>query len=269
MSFWKDKVVIITGSSQGIGKEMALQAGKAGARIVLNGRKAEKLEAVHEEFKKAGIVSFVIQGDVSVPDDCQRLIDQTIEHFGRIDALVNNAGLSTTQQPFERTAPDIFAKIIQVNLLGSIYTSHYAIPHLQESQGSILFVGSEAGIHGLPHYSAYSASKMALRSLAQSLRIELHETGIHIGLAYVGFTENDPNKEVYTIDGDIVPISNRSPFKPMPRQQTARRLLKMIENRNRTRIFSPLGNLLHKVNNVSPKLVRRILTGNLKKGKPS
>ena len=134
-----------------------------------------------------------IAGDVSKAEDCHQLIEHTIKTFGQIDVLINNAGISM-EGSIEDLAPEVFQKVIEVNYLGSIYPTKAAIPYLKKSKGSIIFMGSAAGIRGIPNHAAYSSSKMSLTAIAEALKIELKKSDIHVGLAYVGFTENDEEK---------------------------------------------------------------------------
>ncbi|MBR9920801.1 MAG: SDR family oxidoreductase [Bacteroidetes bacterium] len=258
----KEKVVIVTGSSQGIGKTAAIQLGQKGARVVLNGRNPEKLEKTRRELTELGLEVLAVAGDVSQTADCQKLIDTTIREFGQLDVLINNAGISVDAYPVEEIDPEVFASIVSVNLFGSVYPTQIAIPHLKKTRGSVLFIGSAAGIHGLPLHAAYSASKMSLTAVAESLRKEMKPFGVHVGLAYVGFTQNDPNKTVLDEHGNIIPLVSRSPLKPEPVEKVAARLIRMIEKRQFKRVFSGLGKLNYFMNRLFPGLVDRILYKN-------
>lgn len=260
----QNKVVIITGSSMGIGKNIALQLGQKGAKIVLNGRNKERLAKTHQELKAKGFEVIAIPGDVANYEDCTQLIAGTIEHFGSIDVLINNAGLAA-EGTIESTEPQIFRKIMEVNYLGSIFPTKVALPHLKASKGSVLFISSLAGIHGLPAFSLYSASKMSLTAVAESLKKEMIGTGIHVGIAYVGFTQNDPNKTIYQEDGKLAVLPKRSNVKVAPVDQIAARLIGIIERRQFKTVFSPIGKLLFYLNRLSPGLVDFILTRSYKK----
>lgn len=255
---WKNKVVLITGSSMGIGKNLALALGQKGAKIVLNGRNKQRLDQLHKEFREVEIDFIAIAGDISVYNDCVEIVDKTISEYGQIDVLVNNAGIAT-MSGFEDMNPDIFKKVIDVNLNGSVFITKAALPFIKEQRGGILFIGSIAGIHGIPEYSAYSCSKMALTALVESLRIEMKNTGIYIGHAYVGFTENDPDKTFLTQSGNTEALPSRANVKQMPVKELVSGLIAMIEKRKTTATFTFIGKLNKIVNRISPKLVHRIL----------
>ena len=171
MSFFQDKVIIITGSSMGIGKTMARMMAEAGAQIVLNGRNKQRLNDTQQSFREQGFEMLAVSGDVSKVEDCQQLIEATLKAHGRIDALINNAGISTEGTVMELD-PEVFRKVMEVNVLGSVYPTQAALSHLRQSKGSVIFIGSVAGIRGLPRYAPYSASKMALTALAESLKLK-------------------------------------------------------------------------------------------------
>lgn len=266
MSKLRDKVVIITGSTMGIGKTLAIKMASQGAKIVLNGRNETRLAKTLAEMQKSGFEVIGVAGDVSKGTDCKILIDQTIEAFGRIDVLVNNAGIST-EGTVEELSPEVFAKVMEVNYMGSVYPTQLAIPQLKKSKGSILFISSVAGIRGIPNYAVYSSSKMALTALAEALQIEIGDQGVHVGIAYVGFTENDPDKTIYDAKGNIVPQPKRGFVKAEDPQVVVQRLIKMIKNRTFKQVFTPLGKLNALINRVSPFIVSRVLRNNYRKTK--
>ncbi|MEM9821929.1 MAG: SDR family oxidoreductase [Bacteroidota bacterium] len=260
----KNKVAIITGSTMGIGKKMALTLAERGAKIVLNGRNEARLEQTLQEMKGKGYKVIGVAGDVSIPKDNKKLIDATLSAFGQIDLLVNNAGISTEGLVTE-IHPEVFAKVMNVNYMGSVYATQLAIPHLAKTKGSILFISSVAGIRGIPNYAVYSSSKMALTALAEALKIEVAEQGIHVGIAYVGFTENDPNKTIYDAQGNVIPQPKRSFIKAEDPQIVVNRLIGMIEKRRFKEVFSPLGKLNAIINRFLPFIVQRVLSNNFKK----
>lgn len=260
----QDKVVIITGSSMGIGKNMALQLGERGAKVVLNGRNKERLKKTQQELLDKGYEVIAIAGDVANYEDCTQLIQGTIDHYGQLDVLINNAGLAA-EGTIESTDPAIFRKIMEVNYLGSIFPTKLALPHLKNSKGNVLFISSLAGIHGLPAFSLYSASKMSLTAVAESLKKEMQGTGVHVGIAYVGFTQNDPNKTIYQEDGKLAVLPKRNNVKVAPVDQIAARLIGIVERRRFKTVFSPIGKLMFYLNRLAPGLVDFILTQSYKK----
>lgn len=252
-----NKVAIVTGSSQGIGKALASSMLGKGMRVVLNGRNGGKLEAAERFFYDQGHEVLAVKGDVSNIADCEKLVNKTLEHFGQLDVLVNNAGIST-EGKISETSPEVFRKAMEVNYLGSVYPTQLALPHLKATKGSILFISSLAAIHGLPNFGIYSSSKMSLKGLAEALKVELNGTGVHVGIAYVGFTENDPRKTIIKADGQAEILPKRKEVKVEPVEKVAARLLRMIENRTHRKTFTPLGKLLVYLERLSPSLVDRV-----------
>jgi len=262
----KNKVIIITGSSIGIGRTMAYEMLKEGAKIVLNARNAERLDKTYQKMKAEGNEVTAVAGDVSKMEDCQKIIDHAIATFGQIDALVNNAGISM-EGSVEDLAPEVFQKLFDVNVMGSIFPTKAALPYLKKTKGSIVFISSAAGIRGMPNHAAYSASKMALTAVAESMKIELKESDVHIGIAYVGFTQNDPEKTIYDKDGKIIPQPSRDFIKAEPPQKVAQRIISMIVRRKFKAVFTPLGKLNAFMNRFFPFIVEPILSRNYHKNK--
>ena len=164
------KVAIITGSSMGIGKAIAWEFANKGASIVLNARNPEKLAKARAEFEEKNIPVTSVAGDVSNWDDVERLTQGAIDAFGSIDILINNAGVAT-RGGIENMSHEVFRKVMDVNVLGSIFPAKSALPHLKKSKGSVVFVSSIASFHGLPFNSVYCASKDALKAFSEFLSL--------------------------------------------------------------------------------------------------
>lgn len=258
MKFLKDKTVIITGSAVGIGKHLAILAGKHGANVIINGRNEEKLQNAFQELKSAGIEVTAVQGDVTKDEDCENLIQTAIQKYGKLDILINNAGIANSGA-FQEMSPVVFKNIVNTNLNSSAHLSYLALPYLQKTGGSIVFISSLAGLHGLPAASAYSSSKMALTALAQSLRIEQSKNGVHIGIAYVGFTQNYDGKMLFDGKGNPVPPGKRKAWMQQPPEKVAQTILKLIEKRKFKTTLSFIGKLHKTALWLSPELVSRVL----------
>lgn len=255
---FEGKVVLITGSSQGIGMELAIQLAQKGAKIVLNARNEAKLEMVRNDLLLLGADVIACAGDVGNSDDCEHLVNTALQKYGQIDVLINNAGIGV-ESVMEQLQPIVLRKVVETNFLGSIYCTYYALPHIKRTKGSIMFVGSIAGIHGIPLSNVYAATKMALTSLAESLRIETYSSQIHIGIAYLGFTQNDPGKQQIGPDGSLLPCPKRDQAFVSPVDKVAKGIIQMIEKRQHKRVFSKLGKILLFLNRISPELVSRVL----------
>ena len=260
----KNKVIIITGSSIGIGRKMAELLTAQGAKVVLNARNESRLLEVAKVFEKKGHDILAVAGDVSKPEDCKRIVTKTIEKYGQLDALINNAGISTEGEVGDLDN-DVFRKVMEVNYLGSVYPTQAALPFLRKTKGSVIFVSSVAGIRGIPGYAVYSSSKMALTALAESLKIEEKPRGVHVGIAYVGFTENDAQKTIYNSEGKIIPQPSRPGMKQEPVEVVAGRIISMIKRREFKNVFTLLGKLNNFFNRIFPFLGDFILSKNYHK----
>ncbi len=255
------KVALITGSSYGIGREIARELAKRGARVVLNARHAQRLKQTADSFRESGLDVHVIAADVTKPGEARRLVAETLEHFGRLDILVSNVGTNLFGE-FAETEPEAMRRIVEVNYLAALYVSREAIKELMARRGSLVFVSSLAGLHGLPYLSTYSSAKMALTALAQSLRIETHGSGLHVGIAYIGATKADPEKRVLNAKGELI----RRPegvLKLEPIPEVARKVVRQIESRKYKLVHTPIGKLNDLASRYFPGLVSWALRKNL------
>lgn len=263
-----DKVFLITGSAQGLGREMAKIALASGAKVVINSRSTSKEAEVSELFKAhKGNFSFCA-ADITKAADAQRLVEHTIQQFGKLDVLINNGGMSAFGD-LSATSPEVIEQILDSNLKGSLFMSHFAIPHLAKTKGSIEFISSLAAIHGIGGYSLYSASKMAYLGAAQSLRKELKSANIHVGTMFLGFTKNDPTKVTYSPTGslEIVPVRKGLPVSTQTESATL--ILKQIKNRKPIVVHSAFGKLTYVVNRIAPRIIHAVLLNQYRKQNPS
>lgn len=226
----QEKVAIVTGSNMGIGKAIARKLCLEGAKVVLNGRDFDRLAKTFDSFRREGFIATACQADVSKPEDCRKLVTHAMQEFGRIDILVNNAGI-IAKGFFEDFQPEAFTMLINTNVLGSLYATIEALPHIKESRGSILFISSLAGLRGMPYQSPYSLTKMAQTAIAESMRAELFHQGVHTGIVYVGITQNDPEKKVYFSKGGYRALKPRSKFFADTQDRVAETVFKAIEKR--------------------------------------
>jgi len=261
---FQNKVAIITGSSRGIGKATAIELVKNGASVVLNGRNQESLTKAENEIKALGGKVLSICCDVSIPEQAKNLIDKTIKTFGRLDILINNAGVSM-RGDFSDLNPEVFKTVFETNIFGVVNPSIPALPHIRKSHGSIVFISSLCGIRGLPGLSAYCSSKMALRAIAESIRIEEINSKIHIGLILVGFTENEHDKKTIAADGSLLTINDRSNFKVQTTTTVAKAILKNIKKRKFRTTLSGIGKLNALMQAIMPGLVEKIIIHSVNK----
>jgi short-subunit dehydrogenase len=237
-----DKVVFVTGSSKGIGKAVAIELLKAGARVVLNGRNSQVLAKTAEALSTRGEV-MQIAADVSESHAFEDALKKIIEHFGKLDVLVLNAGLSS-YGAVERTSDNSLESVMRVNTFGPFRGARIALPELKKNGGSVVFISSLAGLHGTPYASVYSMSKMALTALAQSMKTELTGEGVHVGIVYVGFTKNEPDKTTVAPDGSIRPLQERPGYIQQPVEKVARHIVRSIRRRRFRTTLSPMGKFM-------------------------
>ena len=165
----KDKVVIVTGASSGIGKACVEEFANRGAKVVFCARTINKLKEIEQNLKDKGLEVFAVKTDVTIEEECKALIDITVKKYGTIDVLINNAGISM-RALFKDVNIKVIKKLMDVNFWGTVYCTKFALPYLLESKGSVVGVTSIAGFHGLPGRSGYSASKFAMHGFLETIR---------------------------------------------------------------------------------------------------
>src|SRR5687768_1679729 len=186
--FFRDKVVVITGGTDGIGKALIDALVPLGAKIATCGRNHDKLYSLQMQYSNVGIHAMMC--DVSHEKDCQRFIESTVNEFGGIDILINNAGISMRALVKDLDV-DVIRKVMDVNFFGSVYCTKFALPYIIERKGSVVGISSIAGYRGLPGRSGYSASKFALQGWLESLRTELLQDDVHVMWVCPGFTTSN------------------------------------------------------------------------------
>jgi NAD(P)-dependent dehydrogenase (short-subunit alcohol dehydrogenase family) len=233
-----EKVIIITGSTGGIGLKTAEILSKRGACLVINSRSQEKVDRAVEKLQAINPHVIGIAGDVSQYAFCLELRDRTIRQFGRIDFLINNAGVSAGGH-MQDMVPEAFTCVININLLGSVFPTLACLDDIRRQKGGILFVSSVAGIVGLPNYAPYAASKRALVSVAESLKTELSGQGVFVGVNYPGFTENEAGKTTINAKGEKVLLQKRDGIHINSLDKTAYSIVDQLELR-RFRAYSDM-----------------------------
>jgi len=267
MSRLENNVIIITGASAGIGKELTLQLAPQKTRLVLAARSHEQLEKVAATCRELGAQTLCVQTDVANRAQCENLIEQTIKAFGRIDVLVNNAGMSMWAEFQTIQDISVFEKLMQVNYLGSVYPTFYALPHLLESKGRIVAVSSLTGKNGVPTRTGYAASKHALVGFFDSLRIELDDTGVSVTMIYPGFVKSQVRKRALGADGQPLGASKLDEEKIMPVDVCVRRMIRAIEKRDRELLMTTKAKIGLWLKLISPKLVDKIAKKSIQTGR--
>src|SRR5438477_3368537 len=182
-----EQVVVITGASSGLGRAIARGAGARGAKLVLTARGEDGLDACVREAHAFGAEAIAVLGDCAVQDDVGRVVEQTIDRFGRIDTYVANA-IVTVMSEIEELQADELRRVFDVNFFGMVHGYRAALPHLKESRGTFLHVSSALAYRGIPLQAAYCASKAAGRTFLESARVELqkHDVPVDVSLVLPG-----------------------------------------------------------------------------------
>jgi short-subunit dehydrogenase len=225
--------VIVTGASLGIGRHLALQLAEKGAWLVLAARNQVELEHVAGLCRERGGRAIVVPTDVSDPSQCQALIERSVEEYGRIDTLINNAGIGMQARFDELPDLSVMERVMLVNFWGSVYCTHYALQHLQATKGRIVTIISGAGIFAAPCACGYGASKHALVGFFNTLRVELAETGVSVTLFYPDWVETGISAKAPGADGKPCGKINPHEQGAMTPETCARLILKTAARRGR------------------------------------
>ncbi|MCJ8211095.1 SDR family oxidoreductase [Mucilaginibacter sp. RS28] len=260
----KDKIVVITGASSGIGKALAYEFAKRGANLVLAARQFVTLCEISQHIEtRYQVKAVAVQCDVSKEEDCKLLIKQALMTFNRIDVLVNNAGISM-RALFKDLDLQVLKTLMDVNFWGTVYCTKYAMPALLESKGTVVGVSSIAGYKGLPGRTGYSASKFAMNGFLDALRVENLKTGVHVLTACPGFTASNIRNTALNKEAKQQGESSLNEEKMMTAEEVAKVIADGVENRARTLIMTGQGKLTVTLSKFLPgwldKLVYNVFT---------
>ena len=259
----KDKVVIITGASSGIGLAAAKEFASHGCKVVMAARRLELLQETEKLISTTTEV-LSVKCDVSIEEDCKALIEATVAKFGRIDILINNAGISMRAM-FRDLDLSVIKQLMDVNFWGTVYCTKYALPWLLSSKGSVTGVISIAGYKGLPARTGYSSSKFAVYGFLDTLRIEHLHDGLHVMVFAPGFTASNIRQVALTADGSKQGETPRDENKMMTAEKCAKHLSKGIIKRKAEVILTAQGKLVVWINKFFPRLVDRLEYNFMKK----
>jgi short-subunit dehydrogenase len=249
-----DKVVIVTGASSGIGLATAREFASQGGKVVLAARSRELLESIVNELKGAGFEAYAVITDVTKEEECKNLIEKTIEKYGRIDILINNAGISM-RALFSEVDISVLRRLFDVNFWGAVQCTKYALPYLIQSRGSVVGVSSVAGFVGLPGRTGYSASKYALHGFLETLRIENLKNGLHVLILCAGFTKSDIRKKALTAHGMPQGFTPREEEKMMQPEDVARSIYRALNRRRNYVILTLEGKMTALVKRIAPRFL--------------
>lgn len=260
-----EKVCIITGASSGIGKALAYEYASRGFCISISARREDKLYAVAQDIKKKYSTEVLaIVADVSKEEDCKRIIDQTVESYGRINILINNAGISQ-RALLNNLLLSSFHEVMDINFWGTIYCTKFALEHLLKTKGSVAVVSSISGFSPLPARTAYCASKYGVHGFLEALRIENLKTGLHVMIAAPEYTSTEIRKKAIVAGGKKQGESPRDEHKMLTPEFVAYRIAKGISKRRRTLVIGKMGTLTVIITRLFPKLSDRLIYNYIKK----
>ena len=254
-----DKVVIITGASSGIGKALATEYASRGANLVLAARQYVTLCEIAQSLQQQyNIKAIAVECDVAIESDCEHLIKQAITTFGKIDVLINNAGISM-RALFNDTDVKVLQQLMDVNFWGTVYCTKFSLPEILKTKGSIVGVSSIAGYKGLPGRTGYSASKFAMNGFLDALRVENLNTGVHILTACPGFTASNIRNTALDKSGTQQGESTLQEEKMMTAEEVAKIIADGVENRSRTLIMTGQGKLTVLLSKLLPGLLDKLV----------
>ena len=256
-SYFRDKVVIVTGASSGIGLASAKLFGSYGARVVMAARSLERMQELAPEVSSDPDKVLCVRCDVSVEADCKAMVEAAVEKFGGVDILVNNAGVSMRAM-FKDLDLKVIRTLMEVNFWGTVYCTKYALPWLLKARGSVVGVVSIAGFTALPARTGYSASKYAIRGFLDTLRIEHLKDGLNV-LAYApGYTSSRVRCTALTADGSAQGETPLDESRLMSAEEVALRLAKALYRRRSQVALSFLGRLTIFAHRFFPRFTDRM-----------
>lgn len=257
---FQDQAVIVTGASSGIGRALALRLAVQGACVAVASRNAERLEALAQECRQRGGKAIAVTTDVSDEVQCRTLIERTREVYGRLDMLVNNAGIGVGSKLEDLPDLHLFKRVVDVNFYGVVYCTYYAMPHLKETLGRIVNISSLGGKLAIPFNSSYNASKFAVHGFSDSLRMELAKSGISVTVVCPYWVVTEFHEHFMNKEGKPAGPSGRGIYtkKMMTADQCAQIILRAAYRRKREVLMWP-GSLAVWLKLVAPGLVDKLV----------
>jgi short-subunit dehydrogenase len=248
--FFNNKVVVVTGGTDGIGKALIETLITQNAQIATCGRNQSKLDLLKNEFPNTNL--FCCKADVSNYQDCEKFIQKTLAHFGKIDILINNAGISMRSEMIDCDV-DVIKKVMDINFMGTVYCTKLALASIIENHGTIVGISSIAGYRGLPGRSGYSASKFALNGWLESIRTELMDKHVNVLWVCPGFTKSNIRNAALNEKAEAQGESPLDESSLMTAAECAKHILTAIEKKKRTVILSFQGKQTIFINKLFPK----------------
>lgn len=258
------KVVIVTGASSGIGLACVKEFSEKGFNVVMAARTMEKLLAIENEIKATNPNILAVKVDVSRERDCEELINTTIKRFGRIDILINNAGISM-RALFKDLDLNVLHSLMNTNFWGTVYCTKYALPHILAQKGSVVGVSSIAGFMGLPGRTGYSASKFAMHGFLETVRVEHLKQNLHVMVVAPGFTSSNIRKNALAADGSAQGETPRDEDSMMKPEDVAKEIYRGVLKRKRQVVLTMQGKLAVYLRKWFPSLIDHFEYDEMKK----
>jgi len=256
MSIFANKIVVITGGSEGIGKALVDAFLQQGAKVATCGRNYDKLYQLQSSYP--GKPLMIHTADVSKETDCRNFIDAVIQSFGTIDVLINNAGISMRSLLTE-VELDTIRKVMDINFWGTVYCTKMALPYILKNNGTVVGISSIAGYRGLPGRSGYSASKFAVNGWLEAVRTELLDSGTNVMWVCPGFTTSNIRNVALNKTGQSQGESPMDEGKMMSAEECAHHILKAIEKRKRSLVLTFTGKRTVFLNKFFPSLADKLV----------
>jgi len=257
---FREKTVVVTGASSGIGKALTLQLADEGAWLALAAREVQRLDALVLECQQRGGKAIAIPTDVADESQCCTLIQRTRETYGRIDMLVNNAGMAVVSKLED--LPDLhhFKQVMDVNFYGMVYCTYYALPYIKEASGRIVNVSSLGGVMAIPFNTSYIASKFAVNGFSDSLRMELTKAGVSVTVICPYWVVTEFHERYLDRNGKPKGPSGRGIYtdKTMTANRCAQIILKAARRRKREVLMGP-GRMGVWLKLIAPNLVDKMV----------
>ncbi len=255
MSVFNNKVIVITGGSEGIGKALVDAFLLLGAKVATCGRNYDKLyqlQAIHPDKPL-----YIQSVDVSKEQDCALFIENVVKNFSTIDILINNAGVSM-RSLLKDVEFDALRKVMDINFWGTVYCTKFALPYITQNKGTIVGVSSIAGYRGLPGRSGYSASKFAVNGWLEAIRTELLESGVNVMWVCPGFTASNIRIAALNSKGESHGETPMDEAKMMSSEECAQHIIKAIDKRKRTLVLTNTGKQTVFMNKFFPNLTDKL-----------
>jgi short-subunit dehydrogenase len=255
---FQDHVIIVTGASEGIGRALCLALAPQKPKLVLAARSEGRLNELKDEVASMGATALVVPTDVSEEDQCRMLIHKTLDGFGSLDVLVNNAGMTMWTHLDSLSDASVIARLMRVNYFSAAWCTYYALPYLKQRKVRIVAVSSVAGLNGVPTRTAYAASKHTMFGFFDSLRIELMDTGVTVTMVAPDYVLSEIHRRAIGSNGEAMGTSPMQEDKIMTADACAAQIVDAMEKRERLRITSLRGRVGRWMKLLAPGLVDNV-----------